>query len=40
MVQGPWFCWIFHDQKDAEDAIQKSAIKTLKVKLSSGMILP
>ena len=27
-------------KKDAEDAIQKSAIKTLKVKLSSGMILP
>ena len=34
------FVGYFMSKKEAEDAIQKSAIKTLKVKLSSGMILP
>ena len=34
------FVGYFMTKKDAEDAIKKSGIKTLKVKLSSGMILP
>tara|TARA_Y100001933_G_scaffold135347_1_gene134579 strand:+ start:1303 stop:1542 length:240 start_codon:yes stop_codon:yes gene_type:complete len=34
------FVGYFMNKKAAEDAIQKSTIKTLKVKLSSGMILP
>tara|TARA_B100000242_G_scaffold266611_2_gene215565 strand:- start:362 stop:601 length:240 start_codon:yes stop_codon:yes gene_type:complete len=34
------FIGYFMTKKDAEDAIQKSTTKTLKVKLSSGMILP
>lgn len=39
--QGPGgFIGYYMNKKAAEDAIQKSTIKTLKVKLSSGMILP
>lgn len=34
------FVGYYLSKKDAEDAIKKSATKTLKVKLSSGMILP
>jgi len=34
------FVGYYLTKKDAEDAIKKSGIKTLKVKLSSGMILP
>lgn len=34
------FVGYFMTKQEAEDAIQKSTIKTLKVKLSSGMILP
>jgi len=34
------FIGYFMSKSDAEDAIQKSTIKTLKVKLSSGIILP
>jgi hypothetical protein len=34
------FVGYFMSKKKAEDAIQKSTIKTLKTKLSSGMILP
>ena len=34
------FVGYFMSKRDAEDAIQKSTIKTLKVKMSSGMILP
>tara|TARA_B100000900_G_scaffold410798_1_gene429273 strand:+ start:922 stop:1161 length:240 start_codon:yes stop_codon:yes gene_type:complete len=39
--QGPGgFIGYYMNKKAAEDAIQKSTTKTLKVKLSSGMILP
>lgn len=34
------FIGYFMSKRDAEDAIQKSTIKTLKTKMSSGMILP
>lgn len=34
------FVGYYLSKKDAEDAIKKSATKTLKVKLSSGMVLP
>jgi hypothetical protein len=34
------FVGYFMNKKAAEDAIQKSTTKTLKIKLSSGMILP
>ena len=34
------FVGYFMSKRDAEDAIQKSTIKTLKTKMSSGMILP
>ena len=34
------FIGYFMSKSDAEDAIQKSTIKTLKVKMSSGIILP
>lgn len=34
------FVGYFMTKQAAEDAIQKSTIKTLKVKMSSGMILP
>jgi len=34
------FLGYYMTKDDAEDAIQKSTTKTLKVKLSSGMILP
>jgi hypothetical protein len=34
------FVGYYLSKKDAEDAIKKSATKTLKVKLSSGIILP
>lgn len=39
--QGPGgFIGYYMNKKAAEDAIQKATTKTLKVKLSSGMILP
>jgi hypothetical protein len=34
------FVGYYLSKQDAETAIKKSATKTLKVKLSSGMILP
>lgn len=34
------FVGYFNTKAEAEDAIKKSTTKTLKVKLSSGMILP
>jgi len=39
--QGPGgFIGYYMTKKEAESAIQKSTIKTLKVKLSGGMIIP